>query len=261
MHSPRFGIVVPYRNREEHLRLLVPHLRQYFRLNGDIACRILIVEQSPELLFNRGLIKNIGYKYLAAETDYICFHDVDLLPICADYTWPFNPAMLVSEGLPFKREFILRLFGGVVLVQNGHFERANGYSNSYWGWGFEDVDLRERLLRLELPPEHRSGRFKRLAHVDEGSHAGRSPSDDHLKNRAIYAKQWFVETPTGWRRRLNVPGAWQNDGLNSLNFNELHPKKLLGEEDQSESRVIVEHVLVSLIAEWEVKGAHALKAM
>ena len=32
-------------------------------------------------------------------------------------------------------------FGGVVLISREDFEKANGYSNEYWGYGFEDLDL------------------------------------------------------------------------------------------------------------------------
>lgn len=27
------------------------------------------------------------------------------------------------------------LVGGVLALREEHFEKANGYSNSYWGWG------------------------------------------------------------------------------------------------------------------------------
>jgi len=35
-------------------------------------------------------------------------------------------------------------FGGAVLFSKKHFQEVNGYSNEYWGIGYEDFDL---LLR------------------------------------------------------------------------------------------------------------------
>ena len=31
--------------------------------------------------------------------------------------------------------------GGVLVINREDFEIANGYSNEYWGYGFEDLDL------------------------------------------------------------------------------------------------------------------------
>ena len=36
-------------------------------------------------------------------------------------------------------------FGGVTIFPIDAFKKVNGYSNEYWGWGFEDDDL---LLHL-----------------------------------------------------------------------------------------------------------------
>jgi hypothetical protein len=44
---------------------------------------VLIVEQSSELPFNRGALLNIGFELCSGETDYVCFHDLEYLPIWA----------------------------------------------------------------------------------------------------------------------------------------------------------------------------------
>jgi len=36
--------------------------------------------------------------------------------------------------------------GGVVAVNKENVFKANGYSNSYWGWGNEDDDFSARFV-------------------------------------------------------------------------------------------------------------------
>src|SRR5690349_12890584 len=146
----KLGIVVPYRDRQEHLADFLPHMMNFFctdSKNKDIPCRIIIIEQTDGLPFNRGTICNIGYKLLRDEIDYVCFHDVDFLPINADYRRADQPTMVIHHGFefqPFDHKDLSRghhklpvkeLFSAVVLLANQHFEQANGFSNSYWGWG------------------------------------------------------------------------------------------------------------------------------
>ncbi|EHR01373.1 galactosyltransferase-related protein [Bradyrhizobium sp. WSM471] len=158
------GIIVPYRDRSEHLAALIPHLLAFFArdtLSSTVAVRIMVSEQAGNLPFNRGFVNNAGFQAMAPDVDYVCFHDVDLLPEEADYRLSERPAMAISDGLnsSFTPEFVRQLFSAVVLMSKEHFSSANGFSNDYWGWGFEDVDLRERLLRVGCSIEHRPGRF------------------------------------------------------------------------------------------------------
>ncbi len=36
------------------------------------------------------------------------------------------------------------LFGGVEMFTKQHFEKINGFSNVFWGWGAEDDNLYQR---------------------------------------------------------------------------------------------------------------------
>jgi len=38
------------------------------------------------------------------------------------------------------------LVGGVLNMRTEHFQRVNGYSNLYWGWGAEDDDMAFRYI-------------------------------------------------------------------------------------------------------------------
>ena len=62
---PRLGVIVPYRNRAEHLSLLVPHMAAYFtrdKIDKDIPVTLAIVEQPFGLPFNRGLLVAFEHK-------------------------------------------------------------------------------------------------------------------------------------------------------------------------------------------------------
>ena len=56
----RLAIIVPYRNREEHLSRFVPHINKFLS-DKDIDFKIFIVEQGNDKSFNRGWLLNVGY--------------------------------------------------------------------------------------------------------------------------------------------------------------------------------------------------------
>jgi N-terminal domain of galactosyltransferase/N-terminal region of glycosyl transferase group 7 len=243
--SMRLGIIVPYRDRAEHLTDFIPHLSGFFRSdahNAHIAVRMVISEQISGLPFNRGFVKNAGFEVLSQDVDYVCFHDVDLLPEVADYRPTNRPAMIISEGLNFTPDFIRQLLGGVVLMDKTQFVAANGFSNDYWGWGFEDVDLRERLLRTGFSIEHRVGRFTRLRHVDDGSFPDGRPTPDHLKNQARYVALWFDKAALGFVRKREIGDFWKRDGLSNVaHIGKVNSRRQIETRDDA---LLVEHVLV-----------------
>lgn len=59
---------------------------------------IFILEQSPELLFNRGALLNVGFRLLqASDYDHFAFQDVDTLPTARgkiQYSYPVGSAPL-----------------------------------------------------------------------------------------------------------------------------------------------------------------------
>ena len=138
----KLGVIVPYRKRPTHLRKFQESIKEYLK---DYDYELIIVEQSDDLPFNRGKLLNIGFKTaLRKQCDYVVFHDVDMLPIDVDYSYSEVPLHLATGFSNSKREIFKTYFGGVTLFPIDLFKRVNGYSNEYWGWGFEDDDL---LLR------------------------------------------------------------------------------------------------------------------
>jgi hypothetical protein len=173
MARPRLAIVIPYRNREQNLRTLLAALDTYAGL-ADIPFEIHVVSQADSRFFNRGAMLNIGFR-LAGHNDYFCFHDVDLVPLEADYSFPERPVHLGRHLSQFGDELPYEgYFGGVNLFSKADFERINGFSNGYWGWGGEDDDLRQRCERTGMAPLVRPGRFQSLPHP-ASCHGGTNP--------------------------------------------------------------------------------------
>jgi hypothetical protein len=177
----RLAIIVPYRDRLAHLEHFTAHLRAYFardKADREISYHVVVIEQDGSGLFNRGALKNIGFLLTEDYSDYTCFHDVDYLPIWADYSWANVPTGIVwygaevrpiAPGAPMQvTHDIADFFGGVILLPNRIFRQVNGYSNAYWGWGYEDRDLKRRFLTAGIVPDRRRGTFAPLHHVNEG---------------------------------------------------------------------------------------------
>jgi hypothetical protein len=150
MDKHKLGVIVPYRHREGQLPIFLSHISNYLT-NNNIDYRIIIVDQDDAKQFNRGMLLNIGFKYAKSmRCDYVVFHDIDMLPIDVDYSYSEFPlhlatGFILDEGEK-EREIFDEYFGGVTLFPIEVFEKIDGYSNKYWGWGYEDTDL---LLRCK----------------------------------------------------------------------------------------------------------------
>lgn len=200
----RLAIIVPYRNRLEHLAIFVPYMETYLKLQGIEEFKILIVEQADNKPFNRGKLLNVGYNSIQA--DYYVFHDIDMLPITADYSGCINPTHLVSNATQFKDGIPYETyFGGVTMFPDADFLQINGFSNEYWGWGCEDDDLILRCETAGLKTTRREGGvFKSLDHAINIDKKQANANYDRYKEKIHY----------------NI------DGLSTLEFNIVGSKAL-----------------------------------
>ena len=101
-YAARLAIIIPYRNREEHLKRILPHLVTFFerdRFARAIPYEVHIVEQAPGKLFNRGALINAGFALAHRNADYVVLHDVDYLPVWADYSRVHEPTSLIAYGV------------------------------------------------------------------------------------------------------------------------------------------------------------------
>lgn len=216
-YAKRLAIVVPYRDRAEHVAAFISHMATYFvrdKLDCRIDYSIHIVEQLPGKPFNRGKLLNCGFALTRDTHDYFCFHDVDYLPIWADYSYAASPTRIIWHGLT-KKENYETFFGGVVLFNRTDFIRANGYSNDYWGWGPEDLELGIRAELMGLKRERRDGTFRSLPHPDNGLNPDLTPTPEAKATIALWQT-----------RKDRLIDIIPNDGLTSLTFKVLEENPL-----------------------------------
>lgn len=168
----KLAIIIPYRNREEHLKEFLKVVPDFVRrgLDAPIDCHIIVIEQGNDKPFNRGKLLNIGFALVKDQYDYFCFHDVDMMPTRADYSYPSIPTHLAADVSQFRHWVGKGLayptyFGGVVLFNKEDFVRVNGFSNGYWGHGAEDDDLLMRINRSGLKWGRRHGIYESLPHA------------------------------------------------------------------------------------------------
>ena len=152
--NKKLGLIVPYRNREKHLKIFKEKIIKYLNAR-KIPYELIIVNQDNAKLFNRGMLLNIGFK-IAEELncDYVVFHDVDMIPERVDYTYSDIPLHLATNfktnGNENKNELFEEYFGGVTMFTMDDFRKVDGYSNKYWGWGYEDTDLLHRCRKNNI---------------------------------------------------------------------------------------------------------------
>jgi len=157
MAKNKIGIVVPYRNRREHLNHFIPSISNHLK-KQKIPFEIIVVEQADDKPFNRGKLLNIGVERAKKlKCTYVALHDVDMLPMDVDYSYVNRPTHLATNfvsDVGEKRIIFDSYFGGVTLFPIMDYYKVNGYSNEYWGWGYEDDDLlfrcKENFFDLNL---------------------------------------------------------------------------------------------------------------
>lgn len=160
MMRPLF--LIPYRNRYVHLQCFLLYMQKHFS-----HYRIAVIEQSDQGKWNKGLLFNAGYRELTKDYDYIILHDIDFIPNPnVDYSWCELPTLLSTECSQFNYGYCYpTFFGGVVGMSKDHYEKVNGFSNKFQGYGGEDDMMFKSLIYKGLQPQVRLGnRFECFEH-------------------------------------------------------------------------------------------------
>uniref|UniRef100_H3CXE1 Beta-1,4-galactosyltransferase n=2 Tax=Tetraodon nigroviridis TaxID=99883 RepID=H3CXE1_TETNG len=201
------AILIPHRSRERHLLYLMHHLHPFLQ-RQQLHYAIYVIQQSGDATFNRAKLLNVGYLEALKDYSWDCFifHDVDLVPENDHnlYVCDNQPKHLVvgRNATGYKLRY-KGYFGGVTALTRDQFRQVNGFSNTYWGWGGEDDDLRIRVKMQKMQIVRPPADVARYTMVFHKRDAGNEVNKDRMK--------LLVQTSQVWRK----------DGLNSCSYKTL----------------------------------------
>ena len=144
---PEFVVIVPYRDRPQQLAEFETQMRIVLANIDPATYRILYICPCDTRPFNRGAMKNIGFRvvrdlYPHTYTQItLVFHDIDTLPTGPDVI----PDYRTTTGVVKHFYGYTHALGGIVSIRAADFERINGFPN-YWAWGYEDNMLQTRVM-------------------------------------------------------------------------------------------------------------------
>jgi hypothetical protein len=143
-------IIVPYRNRKEHLDIFIrdalPLFDKYLK-----PYKVIFIEQNEGRLFNRGFMINIGFNEYKLQSEYFFTHDIDIVPKenCVKDIYTKIPSINTIMGILTAGSGCNTL-GGIIKFDTETFSKANGFPNNMWGWGVEDKALQNRVEFMNI---------------------------------------------------------------------------------------------------------------
>lgn len=149
---PHTVFIIPYRDREKDKKRVVTYFNLLKTINNwsDNSALLFFSHQDNKALFNRGAVKNIGFKAIKElfpqhyKDITFVFHDVDIIP-----NNPKEFDYKTTHGVVkhyYGYEYTL---GGVFAIKGLDFEKTGGFPN-FWGWGFEDNCIYDRCINNNI---------------------------------------------------------------------------------------------------------------
>ncbi len=261
-------IVIPMRKREFQLYPLLNELKKCIKPKTQI----IIVEQDDDKPYNKALSNNVGVRWADDNYiiwKYVIFHDVDNLPyegvryeyeheyeyqavcnrrmyltphplppddIIKEYVSnPFDESLVhpsMVKGDPISADWEYTTYP-VQLLTKELFHDMNGWGNSFWGWGFEDSDFKNRALRgcdrdmFGTDVHNEEERKKIFISNDIGYHPNSAfglkwmklnSSDttfaNRIKDNELFSSNKKQDYYNCWKKVVTTP-----DGLRECNYN------------------------------------------
>ncbi|XP_063233017.1 beta-1,4-galactosyltransferase 7 isoform X2 [Bacillus rossius redtenbacheri] len=185
----KLAVLVPFRDRFDELLEFVPHIHNFLKRQG-INHQIYVLNQVDNYRFNRASLINVGFRISQQDCDYMAMHDVDLLPLNPElsYAYPGSGPFHVASPELHPRYHYPTFVGGILLLTREHFERVNGMSNKYWGWGLEDdefyVRLKEAKLNISRPANITTTKENTFKHLHNRARRKRDTAKCHAQREA-----------------------------------------------------------------------------
>lgn len=147
---PKFVFIIPYRNREPHKNFFLRYIKYILEDYNKNDYEIVFSHQKDTRPFNRGAVKNIGFKFIKNKypDDYqnisFVFNDIDVMPAKKGLLDYETEKGTIKHYYGFKYAL-----GGIISIKGHDFELMNGYPN-YWSWALEDNCLQKRAERNKI---------------------------------------------------------------------------------------------------------------
>lgn len=232
----KYSIIIPYRNRQEHLEILLPRLQEVFKNKNY---EIIVSEQNDEDNFRIACVENIGFQ--ASTGNIIILQQVDYYPTeDVNYEVIDTPILPARKGIfldkdnqslrsfldipggyrKWAEEIDPAFYGGVICMKREHFEAINGLNPLYKGWGNEDEDLRERFVWANMPVKRNEiGTFLCLYHEDNGDMSKKKTDhqQDFYEGRKYFYEKAYNDRNIGYKN-LTADIEELNTGIENLRW-------------------------------------------
>ena len=149
--SQRLAVLITHKDRFRELIEIVPYISKFLTLQ-KLPFSIWVLNQVDTHRFNKGVLYNLGFSLSSNSSEYVTLQDIDLLPINPNISYRYHeagPLHLTSPELHPLYHYE-KFFGGIVLMTNHHYNKVNGFSNIFWGWGREDDEFYLRVKEAGL---------------------------------------------------------------------------------------------------------------
>jgi len=210
MKNLKAAIIIPFRDsfnngeRYEELNALKDRIKDICTKYSQ-PYQIYVIHQKDNYLFNKSSLMNVGASISFNDCDYLIFNDVDHLPIDTGnvYGYKENSCCLVRKHDEIEYNDDSNYWGGVIQIKKEDYNLINGFSNYFWGWGWEDSAVRERLSFNNIKINRSDCFFEKMPHETRHRYMG---NPNFINNAFIYH---FVNLKL-------------NDGNSNLKFNILN---------------------------------------